>query len=94
MNTLELVLPWISTAVGLAALYGFFDQRKKVAMSEGQRNQEFFQLRKDLDHAYEKLHALEEGVRCTENDLTEVRTDIKHILAALGRIEDTLKGRA
>jgi uncharacterized protein YlxW (UPF0749 family) len=92
MASIELIIPWVSLIVGLIAVASFATQRKKAAMDEGRRLADIGQLRKDLDRAFEKVHALEASRSCTDIDIAELKTDMKHVIAALERIENRLAG--
>lgn len=86
-------LPWLSFIIGLIAIYGFYNQRRAYAMEQGKKQADITQLRRDLDHAFEKIHSLEESGRCTDIDLAELRTDMKHVISSLERIEKKLEAR-
>jgi hypothetical protein len=85
------VLPWLSLVVGLAAISKFYTDRRDRAIEEGKMQREIQQLRKDVDSAYLKMREIESAARCVDIDLASVQNDIKHILAALVRIENKLE---
>jgi len=91
MTDPSLILPWLSLILGLIAIYGFYNQRRINAMDQGKKQADIAQLRKDIDHAFDKLHLLEETSKCTDIDLAELKTDMKHVLGALERIERKLE---
>ena len=81
------LMPIISIVVGLIAIIGFFNTRKAAAVAEGKRQQELAQLEKDVTAAHDRIRQLEEAGRCTEGDIRELKTDVKHIIDSLARIE-------
>jgi hypothetical protein len=85
------MLPWISLAVGIIAISRFYSDRRDRAVEEGKMKGEIVQLRKDLDAAYVKMRDLETNARCVDIDLAEVKSDVKHIIDALERIERRLE---
>ena len=85
------MLPWISIAVGIIAISRFYSDRRDRAVEEGKMKGEIVQLRKDLDAAYIKMRDLETNARCVDIDLAEVKSDVKHIIDALDRIERRLE---
>jgi septal ring factor EnvC (AmiA/AmiB activator) len=88
---ITLVLPWLSLALGVIAIYKFAESKKERAMQEGRRHQEIEQLRKDLTNAHDKIRDLEKETRCFDLDLAEVKGDVKHILLVLEKIEKRLE---
>ena len=92
MISVENVLPWLSIAMGLIAIYKFIESKRTNIMQEGRRQQEIEQLRKDLTQAHDKIRDLEKETRCFDLDLAEVKGDVKHILDSLARIERKLEG--
>ena len=89
--TITTLLPWLSLVVGLIAITRFYFDRWDRAVEEGKMQNEFTQLRKDLDACHLKIRDMENDARMVDIDLAEVKSDVKHILAALGRIEDKLE---
>jgi len=85
------LLPWLSLALGVIAIYKFAESKRERAMQEGRRQQEIEQLRKDLTNAHDKIRDLEKETRCFDLDLTEVKSDVKHILSVLEKIERKLE---
>jgi hypothetical protein len=84
------LLPWFSIIIGLITIYGFYNQRRAYIMDQGKRQADISQLRRDMDAAYAKIEVLEKASSCTDVDLAELRTDMKHVLGALERIERKL----
>lgn len=87
------VLQWISTVgsfvalcVGVTVLFNFGVTRRKAAMEAGRKEEQMEQLKKDLDHAFEKIHALEDGRHVTETALVEIRTILTNIKESLDRL--------
>jgi hypothetical protein len=93
MIDISSVLPLISFIIGLIAIYGFYNQRRQTAMDQGKKQADILQLRKDIDHAFDKIQVLEKSGACTDKDLAELRTDMKHVLTALERIERKLESK-
>jgi hypothetical protein len=91
MMDISLALPWISIAVGIIAISRFYSDRRDRAVEEGKMKGEIAQLRKDLDSANLNIRGLESNARCVDIDLAEVKSDVKHILDALERIERKLE---
>jgi hypothetical protein len=91
MMDIGIVLPWLSIAVGIIAISRFYSDRRDRAVEEGKMKGEIAQLRKDLDAAYINIRGLETNARCVDIDLAEVKSDVKHILDALERIERKLE---
>ena len=91
MMDITLVLPWLSLALGAIAIYKFAESKRINAMQEGRRQQEVEQLRKDLTSAHDKIRDLEKEHRCFDIDLAEVKSDVKHILVLLEKIEKRLE---
>ena len=87
INVQNDLLPIISILVGVSAIIGFFSNRKAAAVLEGKRQKELEQLEKDVMAAHEKIRQLEEAGKCTDGDIRELKTDMKHVIAALERIE-------
>ena len=79
--------------VGISTLITFVSNRRKSAVEEGKRLACMEEIRRDLDHAYEKIHSLEKNEKETDKVLTEMRTDIKHILRALENVQSSLERR-
>jgi len=87
------ILPWLSIAVSLIAVYGFYNQRRAHAVDQGRKQQEIIQLKADLDRAFVKLHTLEESAKNTDSDIVGLSRDVKYILASLERIERKLEAK-
>jgi hypothetical protein len=87
----SVALPWVSIVVGVIAILKFYADRRDRAVEEGKMKGEIAQLRKDIDAAYINIRSLEANARCVDIDLTEVKSDVKHILDALVRIERKLE---
>jgi len=84
-------MPILSIIVGVIAIVGFFNTRKAAAVAEGKRQQELEQLERDVKAAHEKIRELEAAGKCTDGDIRELKTDMKHVLDALSRIEERLQ---
>ena len=93
MINLSAILPWLSIAVSLIAIYGFYNQRRANAVEQGKKQQEIIQLKADLDRAFVKLHTLEESAKCTDSDIVGLSRDVKYILESLNRIERKLEAK-
>jgi len=81
----------LSILVALAAIAKFFDLRRHTVLDEGRRREVIEQLRRDLDHAYEKVRELERDNKKTDRMMVEMKTDIKHILKSLDEIKEKLE---
>jgi predicted nucleic acid-binding Zn-ribbon protein len=95
--TMAHVTSAISVLMSMATLYilvfRFKSERRAESMSAGQKDAAIVQLRHDLDSASTKIAVLEERARCSDNDITEIKTDLKHILKALERLEQRMENR-
>ena len=59
-------------------------------MEEGKRQQIVEQLRCDLERAHVKIRDLETRLNSASGDMRELKTDVKHILAAIQSMESKL----
>jgi hypothetical protein len=87
MINVEALLPWLSFALGLIAIYGFYNQRKRSAMEQGKRQAAVDELRRDLDTVKVEIKTLQDDSRCTDISLAELKTDMASVIKALDRIE-------
>lgn len=75
-------------------LYNFIRSNKhetqEAAISEGERRTIIADIRKDLDHAWEKIRAVEDRMTRTHEAMTEMRADLKHLIIAVDRIQAKL----
>lgn len=81
----------LSIMMALIAIVKFFDLRRQTVLDEGRRHEVIEQLRRDLDHAYEKVHSLEGDSKKMDRLMAEMKTDIKHILTAIQEIKEKLE---
>lgn len=93
MTDLSAVLPWLSLILAGIAIFGFFDQRRNVAIREGVRAAESLQLRKDVDSAHDKIRVLDASSRGVDVCMAAVQTKLDNIEAKLANIERKLDGR-
>ena len=88
--TLTLIIAGISALASLAAVATFLGNRRRAAMEEGARKQIIAQIRCDLDRAYAKIHDIEGKFTEAAGDMRELKTDVKHILAAIVALGEKL----
>jgi len=86
-------ISWVSLAgamasmiVALIAIYNLSSTKRKAAVEEGKRQQEIFQMEKDLERAFEKIRSLEHGNHTTSNTLTEIQTTLRYIKETVDRL--------
>ncbi len=82
----------VALVVSLLAIAGFLIARRKAAIEEGKHLADVQQLRRDLDQARAKIHALEDASHERDLVTTEIKADVKHLLEAVTRIEGKLDG--
>ena len=90
---LSLVLSLLGLITGIIAILTFAGTRKKVAIEEGKHLALVDELRKDLNHAYDKIRKLEEESRGNDKILIAMQTDIKHILASIEKLSEAISRR-
>lgn len=83
----------VAILVGLSALVTFWTTRRRAVLEEGKKAQEVEQLKRDLDRAHEKIRQIEIKLTSAEGDMRELKTDVKHILAAINRLEQKIDVR-
>lgn len=85
--TLHVAIAILSALASITVVVTFFGTRRAAAVADGKRQEQFDQVRRELDRAMEKIHILE--TRMSDGDLSvaEIKTDIKHVLFALARLE-------
>ena len=88
--TIAEVLPWLSAAVALVAVLGFFDNRKRLLIEKGAKEQSMSQLSLDIAHAHEKIRKLEENAQSSRVDTAEIKKDIEYIKLGQDKTESTL----
>ena len=84
------VLPWLSAAVALIAVFGFFDNRRKLLIEKGAKEQSMAQLGCDISSAHDKIRKLEENAQSSRVDTAEIKKDIEYIKAGQDKTEVTL----
>jgi predicted nucleic acid-binding Zn-ribbon protein len=87
-----LIIAIASGLASLAAIATFLGNRRRAAMEEGKRQQIMEQMRQDLEHAREKIRDIEGKFSVADGDMRELKTDVKHILNAIERLEGKLDG--
>jgi septal ring factor EnvC (AmiA/AmiB activator) len=87
----------LQNLVSAAALLGVFfaysqfkSQKREASVKEGVHKREHEQLTADLASAKARLDAIDHEVQSGKVDTAEIKTDIKHILAALKDIQKKL----
>jgi len=87
----------LQTLVSVSALFGlaiafmqFREQKREAAVKEGIHRREHEQLTADLAAAKIRIDAIDHEVQSGKVDTAEIKTDIKHILAALTDIQKKL----
>jgi len=88
-----LIIAGISALTSLIAVLTFLGNRRRAAMEEGARQQIIKQIRCDLDQAYAKIHDIETNLSTASGDMRELKTDVRHILNAIERLESKIDGR-
>ena len=85
-----LIISIMSALVSMSALYKFYDARRRDAMAEGARQEQAKQRQESIQRAFERIGELERSDRKSSEGIIEMRGDIKHILAAVERLERKL----
>lgn len=81
---------WISMLAGASAVAGWWHQRKKSIAAEGRAVSKIEQLVAKVDTQERKLSDLEIKAHCQDMESTEMKADIKYLVAAMQRIEERL----
>jgi len=85
------VLVNLGSLLGIClALYKVFKVKEAAMKADGAHVQQQVQLQSDVSGLKVKISELEVRVHQNDTDSSGYRTDIKHILDALSRIEDKL----
>lgn len=87
----------LPTLVSVGALMGAalslwkaYNNRKDAAMDEGKRRKEQETLQLDLAAAKARIAELERKSQTADTDMAVIKSDVKHILTALDKIEAKL----
>jgi len=89
--TIVEILPWLSSAVAGIAVLGFFENRKKLLVEKGAKEQSMAQFANDLRAAHEKIRTLEENAQSSRVDTAEIKKDIEYIKIGQDKTERTLE---
>jgi len=84
------VLTILSIIVAIITIILFLNTRKKVAMMEGAKEEQFKQVKEDLKIAFDDIKELKKKTSCTDNDITEIKTNVKTIMDSINKIMDKL----
>jgi len=76
------------TAMGL--VYNIMSARRREAMAQGAKDNKINELETKIVSACDRVRTLENADRRTSEGLVEMRSELKHILAAVERIEKKL----
>jgi len=87
---ISMVFGFMGFVVGITTLLTFASNRRKTAVEEGKHLATIEELRRDLDHACDKIRTLENEARENDKRLAEMQTDIKHILKTLEEVKRAL----
>jgi len=82
----------LALLVSAIAIIGFVVARRKSAIEEGKHLETVQQIKRDLDHAYDKIHDLEKAFNERDVALAGIKADVKNVLDAVRRIEAKLDG--
>lgn len=89
--TITELLPWLSLVVAGIAVLGFFENRKKLLMEKGAKEQGMAQISIDLRSAHDKIRKLEETSQSARVDTAEIKKDIEYIKIGQDKTERTLE---
>ena len=89
--TITELLPWLSLIVAGIAVLGFFENRKKLLVEKGAKEQSMAQLSVDLRSAHDKIRKLEETSQSARVDTAEIKKDIEYIKIGQDKTERTLE---
>jgi len=89
--TITELLPWLSLIVAGIAVLGFFENRKKLLIEKGAKEQSMSQLSVDLRSAHDKIRKLEETSQSARVDTAEIKKDIEYIKIGQDKTERTLE---
>ena len=90
---INLIMPWLSMAVALIAILRFSDYKRQGAVTEGKKCAEMEQLKRDIASAHDKVRDLEREHRGFDIEIVEMKSDIKHILQSITKIEKMLEDK-
>lgn len=76
----------IGTVVGLLGGAGGIGALIKAFIDAGRRREQMATIRRDLDHAYDKIRCLEEREEKLRDSVGEMKGDVKHILETLNTL--------
>jgi len=84
----------ISSLVGVfVAIWNVYRIKEESMQDEGRRQQEQQQLARMLSDAQHKIAELEGRIQQSDVNMSEIKVEIKHISAAVERIEKKLDSR-
>jgi hypothetical protein len=86
--SIETIGTIIAIIVGLLGILSFGGNLWTKAKREGAAMKEIEQIKKDVSAAHRRIEKLEKDQACSHDDLVELKTDVKHILAAITRLEE------
>jgi hypothetical protein len=95
--TLANIIDIVTLLGALAALLVIFQTQRKTTMKTAEREglhlATITELRRDLTACIERVASVERDARTTEGSVIELKTDVRHILDSLTRIEEKLDRR-
>jgi len=93
MENLQMLVS-ISSLVGVfVAIWNVYRIKEESMQDEGRRQQEQQQLARMLSDAQHKIAELEGRIQQSDVNMSEIKVEIKHISAAVERIEKKLDSR-
>lgn len=90
---ISLIFGGMGFLTGITVLIAFATNRRDRAVEEGKHLSTVAELRRDLDHAYEKIRNLEEASKESDENLKVMQNDIKHILAGVNALKDAFNAK-
>lgn len=80
----------ISLLSATGVVVGIVTSRRREVMAEGERRAQAQSRQESIQRAFERIGELEKSDRKSSEGIIEMRGDIKHILAAVERLEKKL----
>jgi hypothetical protein len=90
MTDLALIVAVTALIGNVLSFIRFGSFARDKAIEEGRRHETMEQLRRDLVAAHDKIRILEKGHGEMEGDIIEIKSDLKHIIKAIERLEKKL----